>query len=76
MAIATNALVVPTLELYYRLGFVYAPIPIVTGNDCVRANEMFQVTTSIDKKGKRSSVSIKKEINDKKEVDTDDTDNQ
>ena len=35
---------------------------------------MFQVTTLIDQSGKKSSIPVKKEVKDKKEVDTDDID--
>lgn len=37
---------------------------------------MFQVTTLIDQNGKRSSIPVKKEVKDKKEVDTDEIDYQ
>ena len=50
--------------------------PILTANDCEGAGEMFQVTTLIDQNAKRSSIPVKKEIKDKKEVDTDEIDYQ
>lgn len=76
MARVRNALAMATHEFYQKLGFIYVHTPILTANDCEGAGEMFQVTTLIDQNAKRSTIPVKKEIKDKKEVDTDEIDYQ
>jgi asparaginyl-tRNA synthetase len=49
-----------THEFYQKLGFVYVHTPILTGNDCEGAGEMFQVTTLIGEQGKRSEIPVTK----------------
>lgn len=61
MARVRNALSMATHEFYQKLGFIYVHTPILTGNDCEGAGEMFQVTTLIGEDGKWSSIPVQKE---------------